>query len=194
MLQLVYTGRIYVWADTHFNHTKIITMQNRPYETIQDMNAGLVARWNETVGPDDLIIFIGDFGYSHKKMQPLGDIYHQLRGRKHLVLGNHDEKCKEVLRLPWETINDSVYIKNHVEDGVAMTAHIHHYPIESWRNMKNAIMVHGHCHGNLRRKMARRFDAGCDIWQNPQRLYDLAVAAAAQQPEADVDHHTNLAV
>lgn len=197
MRRIVFNGPISVWSDPHFNHYNIIKLSNRPYSSLDEMNDALIGKWNSTVGNDDLIICLGDFGYPSKRTKrafrgtkSLIEIFHSLNGRKHLVLGNHDEKCSETLHLPWETISDMVWIHKYTYDGVGpITAQICHYPIESWRNMRHgSLMIHGHCHGNLYRTLPHRFDTGCDVLDTPVRLTELAKIAAAQEiPQTD--HH-----
>lgn len=41
----------FVTSDTHFNHARIIELAGRPFSTVEEMDAELIRRWNETVGP-----------------------------------------------------------------------------------------------------------------------------------------------
>ena len=53
------------------------------------MNEALVARWNETVGPEDEVWHLGDFAI-RQPQAVVADLLSRLRGRRHLVTGNND--------------------------------------------------------------------------------------------------------
>jgi len=40
---------IFFTSDQHFCHTKIITMRNRPFADVDEMNKALIANWNSVV-------------------------------------------------------------------------------------------------------------------------------------------------
>jgi len=88
------TGRLLVSADLHFGHKNIIEYCQRPWmdaagrPQVREMNVGLVERWNDTVGDSDRVIFCGDLAFGPRSYQ--AQWAQQLRGRKTLVLGNHD--------------------------------------------------------------------------------------------------------
>ncbi len=46
----------YVVSDSHFFHHNIIKMQDRPWNVDELM----MERWNEVVGPDNLVLHCGD--------------------------------------------------------------------------------------------------------------------------------------
>ena len=48
-------------ADLHFGHSSILSKMNRPFETIERMNQGLIAAINERVAPSDSLYVLGDF-------------------------------------------------------------------------------------------------------------------------------------
>lgn len=75
-------------ADMHFDDTDIIAYDNRPFDSVDEMNKTLVDRWNRVVGPDDLTWILGDFctGDSDRWAYHLS----RLNGRKALIIGNHD--------------------------------------------------------------------------------------------------------
>ena len=80
--------KIFVTADTHFNHENIIKYCNRPYENVQDMNEDIIKKWNEVVGKDDIVYHLGDYGFGSK--EELQKIFNRLNGKKYLIMGNHD--------------------------------------------------------------------------------------------------------
>lgn len=49
----------FVTADTHYSHARISELAGRPFATVEEMNAELVDRWNDTVRPDDVVLHLG---------------------------------------------------------------------------------------------------------------------------------------
>jgi calcineurin-like phosphoesterase family protein len=174
---------IWVWSDTHFNHAGIIRYCSRGDDSVEAMNERLIERWNAAVRPQDEIYLLGDFGFG----KDLSGIFDRLRGQKHLVIGNHDEKNPAVLKLPWKTMRDIVTLR---EQGVRAVAC--HYPLETWKSAdRGYLMLHGHSHGTLKRKAAHRFDVGADVRPAPVTLQQLAEEASRETFEA-ADHHGDL--
>ena len=78
----------YYIADLHLDHANIIRLNNRPYKDIGEMNRTFISNWNSVVTDNDDVYIVGDFSYKSKN--PLVFLK-QLKGRKHLIVGNHDE-------------------------------------------------------------------------------------------------------
>lgn len=78
--------RVFVVSDTHFNHANIIKYQDRPFNSVEEMNEALVKNWNERVGKNDFVIHLGDFGMPNS----VPTFLPRLNGRVFLLKGNHD--------------------------------------------------------------------------------------------------------
>jgi calcineurin-like phosphoesterase family protein len=78
----------YFTADLHLGHRNIISYCGRPFRDVDDMNAGLVDRWNDTVDPGDEVIVLGDVAMG--RLRDSLALVARLHGRKVLVAGNHD--------------------------------------------------------------------------------------------------------
>jgi calcineurin-like phosphoesterase family protein len=196
-------GQIFIWSDVHFHHSGIIKYCNRPFKDVAEMDAAIESRWNAVVGPTDTIWFLGDFGFSHSKMEPLKDVFLRLNGHKNLIVGNHDEKNRETLKLGWE----NVFISTHPNQPIRLQ-HIHHlkggdlvpgsailchYPLESWYGAhKGILMLHGHSHGSLRRQVPHRFDVGFDVFPAGPVPFAQFVTWAKAQKFRPTDHHGDL--
>ncbi|QIG65770.1 metallophosphatase domain-containing protein [Ochrobactrum phage vB_OspM_OC] len=122
-------------ADTHFFHTNIIRYCNRPFDSVDTMNVFLIRAWNESIAPDDVVIFGGDFTFCLKPelIQPIFD---QLNGEKIMIKGNHDPRSK-MEAMGWTDIRDSLEI----EPGILFT----HYPVTETGICE--VNIHGHVHG-----------------------------------------------
>jgi calcineurin-like phosphoesterase family protein len=84
----VHMNRVFVIADTHFGHKKVIEFEPiaRPFATIEEHDRALVERWNAMVKPKDTVWHLGDVFFGKDGHLPLASLH----GLKRLVLGNHD--------------------------------------------------------------------------------------------------------
>lgn len=78
----------YVTSDTHFGHARISELAGRPFGTVEEMDAELIARWNAAVGPDDVVLHLGDLALG--PIEQSMALTAQLNGHRFLVAGNHD--------------------------------------------------------------------------------------------------------
>ena len=76
-------------SDTHFGHGGALGLYRRPFSSVAAMNEGMVERWNETVGPDDVVWHLGDFAI-RQRPAVVAELLARLCGHKHLVTGNND--------------------------------------------------------------------------------------------------------
>ena len=148
---------IYFTSDTHFGHGGALGLYRRPFASVAAMNEALLARWNETVGPEDTVWHLGDFAI-RQRPPVVADLLARLNGCKHLVAGNNDPPATRGLAV-WESVQSYLEIE---ADGVGMV--LCHYPFRSWRGMgKGWINLHGHSHGKLK-PLPSQFDVGVDVW------------------------------
>lgn len=52
------------------------------------MNSTIIKNWNSTVKGDDLVIHLGDVGFG--SYEKIASIINSLKGKKMLIMGNHD--------------------------------------------------------------------------------------------------------
>ena len=77
-------------GDLHFGHKNCLALDNRPFNTIEDHDEGLIKAWNDKVGIDDHVYILGDVSWYG--VQHTIKLLNQLNGKKHLIVGNHDKK------------------------------------------------------------------------------------------------------
>ena len=81
----------WVWSDLHLGHENIIRYTNRPFADVEEMNASLYANWDDAVGEDDTLIFVGDVAMRTALCDATWQRIREGPGRaKILVIGNHD--------------------------------------------------------------------------------------------------------
>jgi calcineurin-like phosphoesterase family protein len=80
--------RTWFTSDHHFGHENIIRYCGRPYRNAGEMNFDMRRRWNDVVGPNDTVYYLGDFamGPTHA----WSEFRRRLHGRIILIRGNHD--------------------------------------------------------------------------------------------------------
>lgn len=166
------TRRVFVTSDTHFGHSNIIRYCNRPFANANEMDKGMIARWNERVKSDDIVFHLGDFAFSNE--QRILEIMDQLVfGELFIVPGNHDQTLLNMIdRLPPEVtvLND---LHSFREDGKMFV--LCHFPMEEWnKSHHGSIHLHGHTHNNSGHhktaKIPRRYDVGVDMYGGPTLL------------------------
>ena len=140
----------YVASDYHFFHKNIIKYSERPFKNVEEMNAELVKRWNETVTNSDVVYYLGDFAmgkFGMSKDNTLKDMVSSLNGyKKILFLGNHDNSQGKMYEYGWDVVLDQAVV-NTVYGRVLLR----HYPLLSQHRssykMQNILCcIHGHIH------------------------------------------------
>lgn len=146
---------VFFTSDFHLFHNNVLKFDNRPFNDVHEMHLAIEERWNETVGPDDIVIYLGDLSFARREdRQYVEKLLLGLNGKIHFVMGNHD-KYDEILKMPkFETVQDYLELRlTHYNDEnikVEKLFCMMHYPIYSWNKKHHgSYMLHGHCHGNL---------------------------------------------
>ena len=161
-------------ADTHFGDAHILRQRGRVFADLDAHDAGLVARWNAVVGPDDTVWHLGDFAADASR-EHCAAVFARLQGRKRLVRGNHDSR--RVLDLPWEEVVDHARVTVEA-DGTAWRLFLAHYAHRAWPGLwRGTRHFYGHTHGTLP-DTTRSADVGVDAWD--YRPVPLAAVVARQ--------------
>ena len=140
-------SKIYFTSDLHFGHENVIRFDNRPFETVDEMDAELVRRWNAKVDRGDLVYVLGDMIWKTKNDDAL-NIIKSLNGQINLIKGNHDRflsnaKAKNTLA----AVKDYDDICVTLEDGTTRRCVLSHYFIPMYNGHRyQGIHLHGHSH------------------------------------------------
>lgn len=81
--------KVYFFSDAHFDHRNIIRYCRRPFHSAGQMNRELIANWNNVVGENETIYFLGDMSYGRRR-HPIDYWLGKLNGQVNFIRGNHD--------------------------------------------------------------------------------------------------------
>lgn len=195
--------RIFVTSDLHLGHQREFVWQARGYNSVQEHDEGVIKTLNETVRPNDILIFLGDFCLNTTFTQ--FDAYLDKIACQNLwaLWGNHNNPHeKNVYRkLVGDKEQYPVKYKNMTYYGHYMEAILNgqfvvlfHYPIWVWNEMKNGSwMLCGHSHYSFPHTKAdnqygKILDVGWDGHGKPWTLEEISAVMADKQFVA-LDHH-----
>lgn len=143
----------YYIADLHFGHRNCLAFDNRPFKDTEEHDMALIERWNSVVGMDDDVWILGDFSW-YSVMKTI-EIYKQLNGVKHLVVGNHDHKLlrnKDIQALFAEITN-----YKEIDFGNNCGVVLSHYPIPCFNHHYYGwYHLYGHVHNSFEWNMMER--------------------------------------
>lgn len=180
-------------GDTHFGHRGILTYSGefRPYKTLEEHDEALIENWNKLVADDDKVYHLGDFCLNRSALA----IGKRLKGRKILVMGNHDIfRTQEYLDAGFERVQGALQFEN------LILTHIPVHP--SQLEHRFFANVHGHLHKHrvlvpltgAETKFDPKYDwrylnvgaehTGC----KPITLEEVYSRIVAQQKEAEVTY------
>lgn len=141
---------VFFTSDLHFGHTNILRHDNRPFQSVKEMDKEIIKRWNNTVADNDTVYIIGDISwYDDDKTY---EIYNNLNGNKILITGNHD-RIRGKVRNCFTSIFD--YKKTNI-DGTKII--MCHYPIHFYDcHYHGAVMLYGHVHNSHEEDMVQKY-------------------------------------
>lgn len=139
---------LYFTSDLHLGHANIIQYCNRPFDGVHKMDLAIIANWNDTITDDDIVFILGDFCW-RLNSAAIKWYINELKGRKILILGNHD-KSEKVYQGLLEKVYDG-FINIKVRDLTAKEGYqrltLCHYPMLSWyQSHRGAWQLFGHMH------------------------------------------------
>jgi calcineurin-like phosphoesterase family protein len=207
----------WVVSDTHWHHDRPWIVQARGFTSVEEHDETLIARWNERVGPEDVVLHLGDFMAQSDAAGFWAIVRRLTFAQLYICLGNHlsghkqayteavqrrfadldnldDTIAAEVYPLTDSVDGDPAktvtFLPEYVEISVAKTQFVLcHYALTSWHHMgRGNPMLHGHSHGSLTEKLNRRRDVGIECYGGPVSLAQLLREMEGEEP-AKVDHH-----
>ena len=138
-------------ADLHFDDESILAYDNRPFDTVAEMNEAMIRNWNRVVAETDLTWILGDFcGGSAARW---AELLSKLQGRKSLIIGNHDD-CEAVKQ--GSDLFEEIAEYREIRDGDRQVV-LCHYPIVSFHDHYFSwVHFYGHVHSSYEWHMAEK--------------------------------------
>ena len=140
----------YYISDLHFFHASMNDrMDFRGFHDVEEMNEYMIRQWNSRVRHGDEVVVLGDFSVARGK--ETNEILRRLKGKKYLVVGNHDKFLND------KDFDPSLFkwIKPYAElnDNKRLVC-LSHYPIMCYNGQyrldgdynPKAFMLYGHLH------------------------------------------------
>ena len=155
----------YYISDMHMGHKNVLKFDDRPFQSVEEMNETLIVNWNKKVTDEDDVWILGDFCYRSEKDPSF--YLKQLKGKKHLIIGNHDKVTVNTD----SALNyfDSVERLKHIKDR-EYNVILCHFPLADWNaKHRGSYHVYGHIHNNkdevyeFMKQQERALNAGCMI-------------------------------
>lgn len=138
-------SKIWFSSDHHFGHQNIIKYCKRPFKDVIEMDEKLISNWNECVSKDDEVYYLGDFCF-YKDIDVVKKLLKSLNGKKHLILGNHEDtfKVNSWVSAGFYSVHTSLSLSH-----LGHQLYLAHTP-ESKKQLglSDVIFVHGHAHNN----------------------------------------------
>ena len=139
--------KIFFTSDLHFGHENVIRFDNRPFNTVEEMDEEMIKRWNAKVRKGDIVYVLGDFIWKAATNEAVS-IIRRLNGQIILIKGNHDRFLHNAAaKKALAGIKDYDDICVTLEDGTTRRCILSHYFIPFYNGHRyQAIHLHGHSH------------------------------------------------
>ena len=160
----------YFISDLHCGHKNVLTFDCRPFNTIEGHDATIIKNWNDRVADEDTVYILGDVSW-HNAAKTI-EIFKKLKGKKHLILGNHDGRLLKNAKLRglFETVSD--YKEVTVGDNHIVLCH---YPIICYKNHYYGwYHFYGHVHNSWEYKLLQQvIDGMNEAYTDAYKLYNV---------------------
>jgi calcineurin-like phosphoesterase family protein len=135
----------HVASDLHLGHKNIIEYCERPFDSVSEMNDTLLKNWNECVGPNERVLYLGDLAPFEDRTHVVQGWLNKLNGQFLFIEGNHDPAIPI-------TTHES-YCLNLSGSGSDSDSDVYltHYP-EDIPNDWDGWAIYGHHHNNFPEK------------------------------------------
>jgi calcineurin-like phosphoesterase family protein len=166
--------RTFVASDYHFDHFNIIRYQNRPFNSVEQMNSTILARYAYTIRGGDEVFYLGDLAYG-RNSRSAGFWLSKLSGSKHFtfIKGSHDPYIRGAYDMAVLSIGGKELL-------------LIHDPADVPRGYTGWV-IHGHVHGNapLIDSTRKRINVSAEVVDyEPVSLASLMVKARIVEPYA----------
>lgn len=158
-------------SDLHLGHDNVLPLRQQ-FQDINEHDDTLIAKWNAKVKKKDDVYILGDLSY--RSPHHISYYLSRMNGRKHLIVGNHDNywmRHVEDMDEYFETVD---YLKIIKFEKKQIT--LCHYPMLEWPGSRyvesgTSYLIHGHIYGaqdtevygHIKKYQPHALNAGVDI-------------------------------
>lgn len=122
-----------------------LNFDNRPFENTEEMNRYFLQEWNKQITNGDTVYILGDLSLRGRNDELIA-LVAQLKGKKILIKGNHDDLSDYRYKQLFHEICDYKEVTDCI-GGTAYKLVLSHYPILMWNGQhKGTILLYGHTH------------------------------------------------
>lgn len=148
-------------SDCHFYHDNLCrNLDHRGFIDFEEMNDFMIKQWNNRVNPRDDVYILGDFCFG--KGDAAMRIIKQLKGKLHLIIGNHDKFLHD--KSFDRSLFRSIEPYSEIHDK-GRTVILSHYPVFCYkgqyrRNIDGSpatYMLYGHVHNTHDEQLVNQF-------------------------------------
>ena len=187
----------YYISDLHFfskNQTaEGLNFDNRPFKNVDEMHETILNNWNSRVTNGDTVYILGDIS-NRGKNEDLIALVAKLKGKKVLIVGNHEDIRDYRYKQLFHAICDYLEITDHA-DKQPYKLVLCHYPILMWNGQHNGtILLYGHLHDSIEeayfKKCLSEMNGGEFAIRRPHEKEIVAINVGCMMPYMDYTPRT----
>ena len=187
----------YYISDLHFfskNQTaEGLNFDNRPFKNVDEMHETILNNWNSRVTNGDTVYILGDIS-NRGKNEDLIALVAKLKGKKVLIVGNHEDIRDYRYKQLFHAIYDYLEITDHA-DKQPYKLVLCHYPILMWNGQHNGtILLYGHLHDSIEeayfKKCLSEMNGGEFAIRRPHEKEIVAINVGCMMPYIDYTPRT----
>lgn len=171
----------YYISDMHFFHKNVTkegnNFDNRPFNSLAEMHQCMKEKWNSKITNGDTVYILGDIAMRGTNEELIA-LVAQLKGRKVLIKGNHDD----VSDMRYKNVFAEIYDYKEITDYVDQDAYklvLSHYPILMWNGQhRGTIHLYGHTHNTYENEFYQEClrKLNMEMLMRSEKCYDIARA------------------
>mgnify|MGYP004635078927 FL=1 len=171
----------YYISDMHFFHKNVTkegnNFDNRPFNSLTEMHQYMKEKWNSKITNGDTVYILGDIAMRGTNEELIA-LVAQLKGRKVLIKGNHDD----VSDMRYKNVFEEIYDYKEITDYVDQDAYklvLSHYPILMWNGQhRGTIHLYGHTHNTYENEFYQEClrKLNMEMLMRSEKCYDIARA------------------
>jgi len=145
-----YISDLHLFCNSQVNNGGV-NYDGRPFKSLDEMHECILRRWNEKVTNGDTVYILGDISMRGKN-EALIALVAQLKGKKVLIKGNHDDLSDYRYKQLFYDILDYKELSDSFE-GRTYKVVLSHYPILMWNGQHSGTtLLYGHTHNSAEDK------------------------------------------